>query len=229
MVIILSGPSGVGKDTLIDMWMEKNPTVKRVVTATTRAPRPGEINGQDYHFYTLEEMEDKIQNGDFLEHMNVFGDIYGTPRSSVDSVTQEGGVPIIRIDVQGAIELIPKIGDAVSVFIMPPSLEELRKRIEGRKTDTAEKIAERMETAIAEIACAYFYDHQVVNNDLEEACKVLDGILAGQESTALELAEECAMTPTLTQRTRERFEKFVDMAVQNGVCWKNPQNTVDIP
>lgn len=175
MKIILSGPSGAGKDTLIDMWAQRNPHIKRVITATTRAPRAGEENGRDYHFYTLDEMESKIANGEFLEHMNVFGNIYGTPISSVESVVDEGNIPVIRIDVQGAIELIPKMENTTSIFILPPSLESLRQRMEKRNTESKEKIDERMDVAIAEIMCSYFYDHQVTNNDLSSAVLELDG------------------------------------------------------
>jgi guanylate kinase len=226
MKIILSGPSGAGKDTLIDMWAESNPRIKRAITATTRAPRPGEVDGVSYHFYTIEEMKAKIANNEFLEHMNVFGNIYGTPRSSVDEIVAAGDVAIIRIDVQGAIELIPKMPDAVSIFILPPSLEELRRRIEGRKTDTPEKIEERMDTAIAEIMCSYFYDHQIVNDDINVALSGIEGILSGKTRESTELADEC-MNMLLNQRTIERIEKFLALADESGISSKNPQNVVD--
>lgn len=226
MKIILSGPSGAGKDTLIDMWAESNPRIKRAITATTRAPRAGEINGTSYHFYTMEEMEEKIANNEFLEHMNVFGNIYGTPRSSVDEVVAAGDIAIIRIDVQGAIELIPKMPDAISVFILPPSLEELQKRIKGRNTDTPEKIEERMDTAIAEIMCSYFYDHQIVNDDINVALSEIESILNGQTYESTVLADEC-MNMTLNQRTIEKIEKFLALADESGISSKNPQNVVD--
>lgn len=216
MKIILSGPSGAGKDTLIDLWTASNPQIKRAITATTRAPRQGEVNGVDYHFYSMDEMESKIANDEFLEHMNVFGNIYGTPKSSVDDVCNNGCIPVIRIDVQGAIELIPKVDDAVSIFIMPPSLDELRNRIVKRQTETPEKIEERMDTAIAEIMCSYFYDNQVVNDKLEDALNDLNFIINGGERINTTLADEC-MSATLNQRTLEKIDCFLKQAEKNGL------------
>lgn len=216
MKIILSGPSGAGKDTLIDLWTASNPQVKRAITATTRAPRQGEVNGVDYHFYSMEEMESKIANNELLEHMNVFGNIYGTPKSSVDDVCNSGFIPVIRIDVQGAIELIPKMPEATSVFILPPSLFELRARIEKRQTETPEKIEERMDTAIAEIMCSYFYDNQVVNDNLEEALQDLNFIIRGGERISTSLADEC-MGMELNQRTIEKINCFLVQAEKNGL------------
>lgn len=216
MKIIISGPSGVGKDTLIDLWTSSNPQIKRAVTATTRAPRPGEVNGVDYHFYSMDEMECKIANDEFLEHMNVFGNIYGTPKSSVDDVCSQGCIPVIRIDVQGAIELMPKITDLVSIFILPPSVEELRNRIVKRQTETPEKIDERMDTAVAEITCSYFYDNQVVNNSLQDALEDLNFIVKGGERINTQLADEC-MCMELNQRTLEKLNNFLEQAERNGI------------
>lgn len=216
MKIILSGPSGAGKDTLIDLWTASNPQIKRAVTATTRAPRQGEVNGVDYHFYSMEEMKSKIANDELLEHMNVFGNIYGTPKSSVDDVCDSGCIPVIRIDVQGAIELIPKMPEAVSVFILPPSLVELRKRIEKRQTETPEKIEERMDTAIAEIMCSYFYDNQVVNDNLEDALQDLNFIIQGGERINTSLADECVCME-LNERTIEQINCFLAQAENNGL------------
>lgn len=216
MKIILSGPSGAGKDTLIDLWTSINPQVKRAITATTRPPRQGEVDGVDYHFYTMEEMKSKIANNEFLEYMNVFGNIYGTPKSSVEAVCDMGCIPIIRIDVQGAIELIPKMTDVVSVFILPPSLEELRKRIVKRQTETPEKIEERMDTATAEIMCSYFYDNQIVNDNLEDSINDLNFILNGGEKINTDLADEC-LYMTLNQRTIEKIDFFLEQAENSGL------------
>lgn len=226
MKIIISGPSGAGKDTLIDMWIASNPRVKRAITATTREPRPGEIDGVSYHFYSMEEMQAKIANGDFLEHMDVFGNIYGTPKASVDAVVDAGGVAIIRIDVQGAMELIPKMEDAVSIFILPPSLEELRRRITLRKTDSPEKIEERMDTAVAEIICSYFYDHQIVNDQLVDALAQLEDILNGGEYESFDLPNRC-MFMQHNERTHDKIDKFMALAERTGISSKNPQNPVD--
>lgn len=225
MKIILSGPSGAGKDTLIDLWTSTNPQVKRAITATTRPPRQGEVDGVDYHFYTMEEMKSKIANNEFLEYMNVFGNIYGTPKSSVEAVCDMGCIPIIRIDVQGAIELIPKMTDVVSIFILPPSLDELRKRITKRQTETPEKIAERMDTATAEIMCSYFYDNQIVNDSLEDSIQDLNFILKGGEKINTDLADEC-LCMTLNQRTIEKIDFFLKQAENSGLTKNTKAKTI---
>ena len=217
MKIILSGPSGVGKDTLIDAWIEFNPRVKKTITATTRPPRQGEINGVSYHFYSLEEMQLRIDNDEFLEHMNVFGHIYGTPKSSVDKVVAEGGVAIIRVDVQGALELIPKMKDAISVFILPPSMEELKKRIVGRKSESKEEIEERLNTASAEIMCSFFYDNQIINDDISEAIRQLEAMLSGEIFENVDLADEC-MRETLNEYTLTKMNSFLNLAEKTGIC-----------
>lgn len=225
MKIILSGPSGVGKDTLIDKWIERNPSVKRVVTATTREQRPGEIDGVSYHFYTVQEMEQRIANDEFLEYKNVFGNIYGTPKSSVDSIVNSGGVAIIRVDVQGAIELMLKMTDAITVFILPPSLEELNNRINERKTETKEKIKERMDTAVAEIACSVFYAHHVVNDDLSAAVDRLENILNGIDYKNLDLARSIGdsnHSKEANDKIRE-FMIFAGQTILNAFKLKNEE------
>lgn len=216
MKIILSGPSGAGKDTLIDLWTEKNPQVKRAITATTRSPRPGEVDGVDYFFYSVDEMKSKISNNEMLEHMIVFDNIYGTPKSSVEKICEDGYVPVIRIDVQGAFELMPKITDATSIFILPPSLEELKRRITNRKTETPEKIEERLDVAIAEIMCSYFYQNQIVNNDINTALSNLNSILNGANFKETELADKC-LCIELNQRTIEKINFFIALADKNGL------------
>lgn len=219
--LIISGPSGAGKDTLIDMWIERNPRIKRVVTATTRAPRPNEVGGVHYHFYSHEEIQNRIDNDEFLEHMNVFGNIYGTPKSSVQSIVDNGDVAIIRIDVQGAIDVMPKLPNATTIFVLPPSLEELRRRLTERGTDSPEKIEERMDTAIAEIICSQLYDCQIVNDDRETAVQQLEDILSGQVYEDSDLAMKC-MWMQHNERTHEKIDQFLALAAERGVGFEYP-------
>jgi guanylate kinase len=208
--IIISGPSGSGKDTLIDAWMKINPRVKKVITATTRTPRYNEIDGVHYHFYTKSEMQERIDNGEFLEHMNVFGHIYGTPKSSVQQIVDDGDIAIIRIDFQGAMEIRPKLTDVRTVFILPPSLEELHLRLQKRGTDSAEKISERMDTAIAEIIASEYYDCQIVNDEINLAVEKLENISKGFLYKNQDLASHCVWLQH-DEATHQKINQFLSL------------------
>jgi guanylate kinase len=176
-LVVLSGPSGVGKDTLLDAWRARNPRVQRVVACTTRNPRPGEVDGVDYHFLTREEFLAKAEKGDFLEHKEVYGNFYATPNASVDALLNEGKIAILKIDVQGALAVKPLRPDALLIFILPPSEEVLPARITGRGTDSPEVIQRRLDEAHAEIAQASEYHHRVVNDDLQRAVDELEVLI----------------------------------------------------
>ncbi|MBV6458416.1 MAG: Guanylate kinase [Fimbriimonadaceae bacterium] len=180
LVVILSGPSGVGKDTLIDRWHAVDPRVERVVAATTRSPRDGEVDGVDYHFKTESEFVAMIGRGDFLEHKEVHGRRYGTPLADMNRRLEAGKITILKIDVQGALEAMAKLPDAVSIFILPPSREELRQRILARATDSPEAIEQRLVTAEAEMDLADRYAHRVVNRDVSRAVAELASIVNGK-------------------------------------------------
>lgn len=167
-LVILSGPSGVGKDTVIDAWKLKDSAVERVVARTTRPIRENEVDGIDYVFLDAEEFLRLEAEGFFLEHKNVFGNYYGTPLVLMEQILNEGRIAVLKIDVQGALAVMPLRPDAITVFLHPPSPEELKRRIEGRKTDPPEVIAKRLAKAHDEIAQAGHYQHQVVNERVED-------------------------------------------------------------
>jgi guanylate kinase len=176
-VVIVSGPSGVGKDTVIDAWAERNPLVERVVAATTRAPRQGEVDGVHYHFLSREEFEDRAGKDWFLEFKEVHSNYYGTPRMAVEQITTLGKIAILKIDVQGAEAVMKAMPDVTSIFLMPPSDAELEKRIRERGLDDAAVIEERLANARGEMAKASLYGHQVVNDDLGRCVDELEAIV----------------------------------------------------
>ncbi|MBO5199727.1 MAG: guanylate kinase [Clostridia bacterium] len=168
-LLIVSGPSGSGKDTILKKVFERVPEVKFSISSITRPMRPGEVEGKKYNFVSREYFEEMIKNDLLLEYNNYVGNYYGTPRGPVDEVIKNGGEIIIEVDVNGARNIKNKVADAVSVFIMPPSFEVLKARLTGRGTDNEEVIKQRLDAALAEIACAEQYDYIVVNDNLEEA------------------------------------------------------------
>jgi guanylate kinase len=177
-LVILSGPSGVGKDTVIDAWRLANPKVKRVVAYTTRPERPGEENGVDYNFVSVEDFHKLANNGHFLEFKEVHGNWYATPLADLDKMLEAGLIAILKIDVQGALAAMKLRADAQTIFLLPPSDEELVRRIIGRGTETEEVIEKRLKNAREEIALSDHYQHRVVNADLEATVKQIEEILA---------------------------------------------------
>lgn len=176
-LIILSGPSGVGKDTVIDAWREVNPKVERVVAYTTRAPRPGEIDGLDYNFVTVEEFQSKAEQGDFLEFKEVHGNWYATPLTDMENLLNAGKVAILKIDVQGALHAMNLRKDAISIFILAPSMDELEQRIRIRGTDDEPIIEKRLANAQHEVALAAKYNHRIVNLDVDMTVGLLERII----------------------------------------------------
>ena len=177
-LVILSGPSGVGKDTLIEAWRARNPRVQRVVAYTTRPPRDGEVDGRDYHFVSIPAFLLMADSNKFLEWKIVHGNYYATPLADMEAMLSEGKIAILKIDVHGAISAMDRRPDAVSVFIQPPSWEELESRIRGRALDLPEAIEKRLSNAREEISFSDRYQHQVVNRDLEKAVDDLEKIVA---------------------------------------------------
>jgi guanylate kinase len=156
-----------------------DPRVERVVARTTRQPRQGEVDGVDYVFLSVQDFERLIAEGYFLEYKKVFDNYYGTPLHAVDEILADGRIAILKIDVQGALSVMPLRPDALTVFLLPPSLEELKNRIEGRKSDTPEAISKRLAKATEEIAQACRYQHQIVNDHFQLAVQKLQ-VLASQ-------------------------------------------------
>ncbi len=169
-LIILSGPSGVGKTTVARPLLAI-PGFRRVVTATTRAPRPGEVNGRDYHFLSAAEFEKWIQAGQLIEHARVHGHWYGTPRQAVEEGLARGDWILLIIDVQGARQVRERGRDLplTTIFLLPPSFEALEERLEERGTEAPEAVQKRLETARRELEEQRFYDHVVVNDRVDRA------------------------------------------------------------
>lgn len=172
-LFVVSGPAGVGKGTLVSRVRTMRPSLGLPVSATTRNPRPGEVDGEAYHFLMEEEFERCIEKGEFLEWAQVHDHRYGTLKSEVDACLERGESVILEIDVQGGYSVKRQFPDAVLVFIEPPSWETLVKRLEGRGTESAESLALRLQTARWELEQADTYDVRIVNDDLEEATEEL--------------------------------------------------------
>jgi guanylate kinase len=171
-VLIISAPSGAGKSTLVNHLLNKGLPLLFSVSATSRKPRQNEIDGREYYFITSAEFRKKISRGEFIEWEEVYKDhYYGTLRSEIDRITCEGKMPLFDVDVRGGISLKKIFGDsALAIFIMPPSVEELRSRLLRRNTDSRDEIDMRVEKAASEILLAGEFDRVIVNDDLEKAC-----------------------------------------------------------
>jgi guanylate kinase len=176
-VFVITGPSGVGKGTLIRGLLAEVPELQLSVSATTRTPRPGERDGVDYHFLSQDEFANRVAAGEFLEHASYSGQRYGTLRSEVERQLGEGRPVVLEIEVQGARQIRAAMPEAVAVFIAPPSREALRARLVGRGTDTPEEVQKRMQTAERELEAQPEFSHVVVNDRLEEATAQLAGIV----------------------------------------------------
>lgn len=168
-VYIIAGPSGSGKDSVMKKVFEKAPDIAFSISSITRAMRPGEVEGEKYNFISRECFEQMIANDELLEHNVFVGNYYGTPKAPVIECIESGRDMLIEVDVNGAEQIRAKMPDAVSVFIMPPSLEILKNRLTGRGTDSQEVIDKRLNEALREIASAKDFDYIVVNDDLETA------------------------------------------------------------
>jgi guanylate kinase len=172
-VFVITGPSGVGKGTLIRGLMERIPELELSVSATTRGPRPGEEDGVDYHFLTPEEFDRRIAEEDFVEHADYAGRRYGTLRSELDRRVSDGVPVVLEIEVQGARQVRAAMPEAVQVFIAPPSLAALRTRLVGRGTDDQQEVSRRLEVAEQELTAQPEFAHVVVNDRLDEALERL--------------------------------------------------------
>ena len=171
LLIVISGPSGVGKDTVIKRLLELDSNLRYSVSYTTRSPRPGEVDGVNYHFVSRSEFERLIQEGAFLEHATYDGNLYGTPIAPLDDVRASGHDIVLKIDVQGAEQVRKRAPDALRIFLAPPSMEELLRRRTQRHSESARDQASRQRIAEDEMALANHFDHVVVNDDLERAAQ----------------------------------------------------------
>src|SRR6056297_1627049 len=185
LVIVISGPSGAGKGTICKELVKRKEDLTISVSATTRDPRKNEVEGKNYYFYSEKEFEEKINQNDFLEYAKVYGNYYGTPKSKVIEETENGKDLILEIDIQGALQIKESYSKGIFIFIMPPSMKELRNRITSIGTDSREVILTRMECAYHELNYAFKYDYVIINDDLEDAVKVVDSILIAEKHKAI--------------------------------------------
>lgn len=177
-VFVITGPSGVGKGTLIKGLMQRLPQLQLSISATTRAPRSGELDGREYHFLAPEEFERRVQAGDFVEHADYAGRRYGTLRSELERPVGASIPVVLEIEVQGARQVREAMPEAVQVFIAPPSLQDLRTRLIGRGTDGDEEVERRLAVAEQELAARSEFAHVVVNDNLDQALDELTEIVS---------------------------------------------------
>jgi guanylate kinase len=176
-LIVLTGPSGVGKGTLMQKLLQRHPELYYSVSATTRSPRPGEINGKNYYFVRRSQFEQLVAEGEFLEWAEFAGNYYGTPRAAVLEHIQSGQLVILEIELEGARQIKASYCNTLSIFILPPSFSELARRIRGRGQDSQEAIARRLNRAEEEIKAADEFDIQIVNDDFETALNQIESVL----------------------------------------------------
>ncbi|MCH9627152.1 MAG: Guanylate kinase [Chlamydiales bacterium] len=181
LLFVISAPAGTGKSTLMEMILDEFPDqVTESCSCTTRQPRPGEVAERHYEFISTEAFEKKVNAGEFLEHANVFGHHYGTRKEEVERLLKEGKHVVLVIDTQGALQIVKQLS-AILIFILPPSLGELRNRLFKRRTESEEKIQERLLWAEHELALATHYDYQIVNDDLQITYQILRSIFIAEE------------------------------------------------
>lgn len=195
---IVSAPSGAGKTSLVSKLVELDSHIKVSVSSTTRPSRNGEVDGVNYHFLSVAQFEAKIAEGDFLEHAQVFDNYYGTSKSAVEEQLKAGKDVILEIDWQGAQQVRKLIPQAISIFILPPSLEELQRRLTSRGTDSDEVIARRMRDAVNEMSHYHEFDYIVINNHFETALKQLHSIFqAGRLTQAKQVQQHSNLIDAL--------------------------------
>lgn len=179
LLIVLSGPSGAGKGTICKSLLNRQ-KFWLSVSATTRKPRKGEVSEQSYHFMTKEQFKTKIENDDFLEYAEVYGNFYGTPKSNAIDKIENGEDVILEIDIQGALKVKENYPEGVFIFILPPSMEELKKRIIGRGSETAESLVTRFKAAYKEVNYVSKYNYAVINDTVEDAVSKIESILVAE-------------------------------------------------
>lgn len=198
LLIVVSGPSGAGKGTILAHTIANYPTLKYSVSVTTRKPRKGEVEGVNYYFKTIEEFQQMLANDEFLEHQRVYDNYYGTPFNKVKEQLSAGFDVVLEIDVKGALEVKNKYPDAVMIFISPAKRETIEERLRGRSTESEEQLRIRTNSAIEEIKQAVFYDYIVVNEDVHQGAMDIIAIIE---------AEKCKV---------KNNKKFIDNLIYGG-------------
>ncbi|GAB6088307.1 guanylate kinase [Alkaliphilus crotonatoxidans] len=190
LLLVVSGPSGAGKGTICKKLVESNPQIKVSVSATTRRPRVGELDGVNYFFLTKEKFEGMLANDEFLEYAKVYDNYYGTPQKYVLENLEKGNDVLLEIDIEGALQIKKKFPDGVFIFILPPSMEELRNRIIGRGTESEADIEKRFGAALQEIKQFVAYDYAVVNDELARAMDDVKAIIRAERLRVRKVYEE---------------------------------------
>ncbi|MCR5787479.1 MAG: guanylate kinase [Bacilli bacterium] len=209
-LIVISGPSGAGKDTIVNELLKENENIWLSISATSRKPRSGEIDGIHYFFLTKEEFEERIKDNDFLEYASYNDNYYGTPKSDIVEKLNNGIDVVLVIEIQGALKVKELIPEAVFIFIMPPSMSELRRRLVDRKTEDKEKILKRFKTAYKEINEITKYNYVVINDQVKDAVDKVKAILLS-EKCRVDRIEEVY----LDNEEEEIHELLVDKNLEN--------------
>ena len=200
-LFIVAAPSGAGKSSLVAALLAEDRLVRLSVSHTTRTPRPGEVNGVDYHFVDRDTFLHMAANGEFLESAEVYGNLYGTSQRWIDDTLGGGHDVVLEIDWQGAQQLRKIFSGVISIFILPPSFDTLRARLEGRKQDSSETIRRRLSAAKEDISHVVEFDYVIINNNFTDAVKDLAGIIRTQR---LQLARQLAAHETLLENLTQR-------------------------
>ena len=182
LLLVVSGPSGAGKGTICKALLNKNDQIKLSVSATTRKPRNGEVHGVNYFFIEKEEFTKVIENGEFLEYAQIYDNFYGTPKAAIIECLEKGQDVILEIEMQGARQIKEVYPEGVFIFVLPPSLEELKSRIVGRGTETQEEIEKRFSCAFEEINQIVNYDYFIVNEDIEKSVSDVEAIICAEKN-----------------------------------------------
>lgn len=193
LLLVFSGPSGAGKGTVVKELLRQQPDLRLSVSATTRAPREGEVHGEHYFFLSKEEFQAQIAAGQMLEYAQYCGNYYGTPAAPIEQWQQAGQDVLLEIEIQGGGQVKEKRPDCVGIFLLPPSLEELEARLRSRGTEEEDAIRTRMETAREELAGAAAYDYAVVNEDIPETVQTIRAILAAEKQRFFRMKETCEL------------------------------------
>ena len=204
LLLVVSGPSGTGKGTICKKMVEMNDAIKLSVSATTRQPRLGEKEGISYYFKTREEFEKMVENGEFLEHAMIYDNYYGTPKQAIVDQLDAGVDVILEIEMQGARQIREVCPDAVFVFILPPSLDELKHRIVGRGTETKEQIEKRFNSAYNEIKLLGDYDYFIFNNIVDKSAEEIFEIIKSEKSRVARYKKDIF---DMFERDRQRFHR----------------------